>query len=362
MTGQNWQNKRQWWKANLLAKGLLEVPIQTLIATTMGENSFPQYVYKRVTDLCYKKMALREGIIQYAPLADYQRAEYSDARQDKDEGQVRILPYCAWLPSSFVSVLQEGGKKTIPILGKLLDYNDIEMVRVDISEIPWYSAFPLAPVVFCCSVEKDLPEKIKRDFGEFVYKIDVEAFLRNCVGVVPYKCNPDCFCLSDNQHIPVQKTTPIIGRGEVRYVQSIIPESAMDKCIPLILSLIAQGLLTFSRGEEMVASLKRFNRGIDIISDSDINPDAASFLKYLSDMHRVPAISFVKRESFSEQKEFRFTISFLRHDALVMARSVEMSADKKPLWRDPDIRGQLAPPQKPFLVKVNNHREVFSDV
>ena len=360
MTGQNWQNRRQQWRADLLAQGLSEVPIQMLTAATMGENSFPQYVYKRVTDLCYKKMALREGIIQYAPLADYQRAEHSDARQDKDEGQVRILPCLAWLPLFFV--WKKWGKKIIPIFCRAFDCNGIEMVRVDISEIPWYSAFPLAPVVFCCSVEKDLPEKIKRDFGEFVYKIDVEAFLRNCVGVVPYKCNPDCFCLSDNQHIPVQKTTPIIGRGEVRYVQSIIPESAMDKCIPLILSLIAQDLLTFSRGEEMVASLKRFNANIDIISDSDISPDVASFLKYLSDMHRVPAISFVKRESFSEQKEFRFTISFLRHDALVMARSVEMSADKKPLWRDPDIRGQLAPPQKPFLVKVNNHREVFSDV
>ena len=362
MTGQNWQNRRKREKANLLARGFLEVPTRQWTAAIMGETPFPQYVYKRVTDLCHKKMALREGIIQYAPLAYYQQAEHSGARQDKDEGQVRILPYRAWLPLSFVSVLQEGGKRIIPIFCRDLDCNGIEMARVDISALPLYSAFPLAPVIFCCSVEKNLPERIKRDFGEFVYKIDVEAFLRNFVGVVPYKCNPHCFFPSENQHIPVQKTIPIIGRGEVRYVQSTIPEFAMDKSIPLTLSLIAQGLLSFPRGEEMVASLKRFNRGIDIISNNDVGSGVASYLQYLSDTHMAPAISFVKRESFSEQKEFRFTINFLRHDVLVMARSKRMSADKEPLWGDILILGQLIPPQEPFLVKVNNHREVFSDV
>ena len=357
MTGQNWQNRRQREKANLLAQGFLEVPTRQWTAAIMSETPFPRYVYKRVTDPCHKEMALREGIIQYTPLADYQQAEHSDARQDKDEGQVRILPYRAWLPLLFV--LQEEGKRTPPIFW---DYNDIEMAYVDISAFPLYSTLPLASVVFCCSVEKDLPERIKRDFGEFVYKIDVEAFLRNCVGVVPYKCNPDCFCLSNNQCIPVQKTFPLVGGDEVRYVSGKTSKSVMDKGVSLTLSKIVKKLLSFPRGEEMVSSLKRFNPDVDIIPSNDINFEAASYSKCLSDKHGVPTLSFVKRESFSEQKEFRFTINFLRHDALVMARSVEISADKKPLWRGPDILGQLAPPEKPFLVKVNNHREVFSDV
>ena len=351
-----------------LSLGYKEIK-RRLSAFVLVAKKFPEFVYKRVKNMAHKEMALREGIVQFAPLFYYQRDEHSQARKDTTEGWVGFEPFFLWIPIDYVDWVEKQHKvkifasKEIPVKQSqgglyLLDKEHIKyvgkipMIKVSITELLFS---PLS--IFCCSTEKKLSENLNQDFGQFVYKIHVRNFLKNLIPITPFDRSPIYTSIRTGEKLSTDRLLPIIDGCKVSYLQDGIHGKSVQHKHSMFLARAAYECRTIFRSNEMVEAMRVAN------SDFSLSAFKANLEKTINAHARAwacgaPNSAFVKREQFAAQKEFRFSISFADRNSKVYIRY----PTRKIPYGSHLIPGGVIPPPNPFLLRIRNPEEVFFDV
>ena len=317
--------------------------------------SCPEFVYKRVKNIAHKQKALQQGIVQFAPLAYYQRAEHSPARKDENEGNMKLSQTSLWLPRIYVEWMQNNYEIELisprEFASNALNCTsggELELVKVAAIEGLSYSS-----LAFCCSVSKDLSKNIEQDFGEFVYKIHVKSFVKNLIPINPYDCSPLFTDAKTGEKLRVEKLSPLIDADKVVYLPggdnrimelSVFFNRAVRECYAVF------------RREDLIKAICMANPQFSLISDAEL--DYA--ISYTSSLYAFASgalsTGFLKGENFSSQKEFRFLIDFVKGASSVYVRK---SVEKR--REETFVSAELYPPQDPLLFRIKNPTEVFFD-
>ena len=319
--------------------------------------SCPEFVYKRVKNIAHKQMALQQGIVQFAPLAYYQRAEHSPARKDENEGNMKLGKTSLWLPCIYVEWLQDNYEiELIPHKTREFASNALhctpggELALVKVAAIEGLSYSSLA---FCCSVSKDLPKNIEQDFGEFVYKIHVKSFVENLIPINSYGRSPLFTDAKTGEKLPVEKLSPLIDACKVVYLPSgdnriVEPSEFFNRAVKECYAAF--------RREDLIKAICMANPQFSFIPDAELNYAMSYGSSLYAFASGALSTGFLKDENFSSQKEFRFLIDFVKGASSVYVRK---SVEK--MQEETFVSAELYPPQDPLLFRIKNPTEVFFD-
>ena len=330
---------------------------------------FPEFVYKRVKNMAHKEMALHQGIVQFAPLFYYQRNEHSQARKDITEGWVEFDPIFLWIPIDYADWVEKRHKvkifasKEIPVKQSqgglyLLDeervkyIGKIAMVKVPVIEVLFS---PLS--IFCCSTEKNVPDNLKQDFGQYVYKIHVENFLNNLTPITPVDQSLIYTNIRTGEKLSADRLWPGIDACEVSYVQDGIHGKSIHHKHSMFLAHCARECREIFRSNEMVEAVRVANPNFPLVPAFKANMEKTINADTRALAWGALNSAFVKRERFAAQKEFRFSISFVDSNSKVYIRY-----PTKETLGSHMIPGAVRPPPDPFLLRIRNPKEVFFDV
>ena len=330
-------------------------------------TKFPEFVYKRVKNMAHKEMALHQGIVQFAPLFYYQRDEHSQARKDTTEGWVGFDPIFLWIPAACANWIEkrhnvnifpheafkqsQGGlylldEESVKYVGK------IRMIKVSITEILFS---PLS--IFCCSTEKNVPYNLKRDFGQYVYKIHVRNFLNNLTPITPVDRSLIYTNIRTGEKLSADRLWPGIDACEVSYVQDEIHGKSIPHKHSMFLAHCAHECREILRSNEMVEAIQVANPNFSLVPAFKANMEKTINADTRALAWGALNSAFVKRERFAAQKEFRFSISLADRNSKVYIRYPTEKTLGSHL-----IPGAVRPPPDPFLLRIRNPKEVFFDV
>ena len=330
-------------------------------------TKFPEFVYKRVKNMAHKEMALHKGIVQFAPLFYYQRDEHSQARKDTTEGWVGFEPFFLWIPAAYANWIKEWHNVNIfpPDDFKqsqsglyLLDeervkyVGKIRMIKVSITEILFS---PLS--IFCCSTEKNVPYNLKRDFGQYVYKIHVENFLNNLTPITPVDRSLIYTSVRTGEKLSMDRLLPIIDACKVSYLKDGIHGESIQHRHSMFLARVAHECCAIFCSIEMLEAIRVANPNFSLVSAFKANLEKTINANARAWVCGAPRSAFLKREQFVAQKEFRFSISFVDRNSKVYIRYPTEKTLGSRL-----IPGGIMPPPNPFLLRIRNPEEVFFDV
>ena len=325
----------------------------------IAKNS-PEFVYKRVKNMAHKEMALRQGIVQFAPLFYYQRDEHSQARKDTTEGWVGFEPFFLWIPAAYADWMEK--QRNVNIFppkafkqsqgGLYLYVGKILMIKISITELLFS---PLS--IFCCSTEKNVPYNLKRDFGQYVYKIHVRNFLNNLTPITPFDRSLIYTSVRTGEKLSTDQLLPIINACKVSYLKDGIHGESIQHRHSMFLAHCAHECREILRSNEMVEAIRVANPNFSLVSAFKANLEKTINANARAWVCGAPRSAFLKREQFVAQKEFRFSISFVDRNSKVYIRYPTEKTLGSRL-----IPGGIMPPPNPFLLRIRNPEEVFFDV